>query len=119
MNNQFIKALIEVAIDCGIHMENASGDAKKRIRCMLCVPDNKRLFDDNFVAHLKKPLACKQSEAKNITVEEVEFGGQTFYYSKDESGALQLYEYNEPTSSYIKMQPSSKWYRPLFEKLIA
>lgn len=117
MNNQFIKALIEVSIDCGVHMENASDIAKKNIHCMLCVPDNKPLFDSNFAAHLRKPLACRQTISRNITVEEIKYGGRTFYFSKDESGSILLYEYNKNISSYIQLQPSSKWYAPLFKKL--
>ena len=117
LNDQFFKALVETSIDCGIHIRSASKNAKDKIQCMLCVPDNKRLFDTDYTAHLKKPIACRQSEAKDITVEELEFNGRTFYYSKSNEGSIKIYEYDKPTLSYIKMLPSSKWYEPIFMKL--
>jgi superfamily II DNA or RNA helicase len=117
LNDQFFKALVETSIDCGIHIESASKSAKDQIRCMLCVPDNKRLFDTDYTAHLKRPLACRQSEAKNVTVEEIEFNSRMYYYSKGALGSVKIYEYDKPTSSYIQMLPSSKWYEPIFLKL--
>jgi hypothetical protein len=119
LNDQFFKALVETSIDCGIHINSASKTAKDKIRCMLCVPDNKRLFDTDYAAHLKKPIACKQSTAKDVTVEELEFNGRTFYYSKDNNGSIKIYEYDKHASSYIQMLPSSKWYEPIFLKLNA
>jgi hypothetical protein len=117
LNDHFFKALVETSIDCGIHMESASTIAKSRIRCMLCVPTNKRLFDTSYTAHLKKPIACLQSKATTVTVEEVEYNGKTFYYTMEASGAIKIFEYDIPTSSYIQMLPSAKWYEPIFLKL--
>ena len=117
INDRFFKTLIEASIDCGIHMKLASKSAKSNIKCMLCVPDNKRLFDPDIASHVRSPLTCRQSEAKNIKVSEVQLGGRKFYYSKTKNGALRIYEFDEPTTSYIQLPPSSKWYTPLFNKL--
>jgi hypothetical protein len=117
INDKFFKTLIEASIDCGIHMKSGSKAAQQNIKCMLCVPDNKRLFNPDIASHIRSPLTCRQSEAKNIKVSEVKLAGKKFYYSKAKNGALRIYEFDAPTSSYIRLPPSSKWYSPLFEKL--
>lgn len=117
INDRFFMTLIEASIDCSIHIKSASKTAKSNIHCMLCVPDNKRLFNPDIASHIRAPLTCRQSEPKNIKVSEVQIGGRKFYYLKGDDGALRIYEYDEPTSSYIQLPPSSKWYSPLFEKL--
>jgi superfamily II DNA or RNA helicase len=116
-NDAFKKALIEASIDCSIHIESASAIAKSEIKCMMCVPDNKPLFDKDYTAHLRKPLACRAVQTKSIEVEEIEYGGKKYYYSKDTDNVISIYQYDKKTSSYAPLTSASKWYVPILLQL--
>lgn len=117
LNDQFFRALIEASIDCNVHIQSASSLAKKHIKCMMCAPTNKPMFKQNIVDDIATKCACVQSKAEDISVSEITYRGKTFYYRKEPSGAFHLFEYDEPTSSYVRVSPMSKWYTELFKKL--
>jgi superfamily II DNA or RNA helicase len=116
-NDAFKKAIIEASIDCSIHIESASAIAKSEIKCMMCVPDNKQLFDKDYTAHLRKPLTCRPVQTKSVEVEEIEYGGKKFYYSKDVNNLISIYQYDIKTSNYRPLTPMSKWYDPILLQL--
>jgi hypothetical protein len=117
LNDQFFRALIEASIDCNVHIESASAVAKKHIKCMMCVPTNKPLFKPNILDDIATKCACIQSKSSDISVSEIKFRGRTFYYRKEPSGAFHLFEYDEPTSSYVRVDPNTHWYQAIFKKL--
>jgi hypothetical protein len=117
LNDQFFLALIEASIDCGFHIRTATAVAKKHIKCMMCAPTDKPMFIRNIIDDIASHCACVQTRETEITVSEIKFAGKTFYYRKDPSGALHLFEFDTPTSSYIRLSPMSKWYKALFKKL--
>lgn len=119
ITDHFFRALIEASIDCTAHIKTASAIAKKNIHCMMCAPDNKPLFKRDIVADMAGPVTCVQASSRNVVVEEIKLAGQTFYWRREPTGALLIFEYDEPTSSYIKLAPSSKWYARVFKKLSA
>lgn len=117
LNDQFLLAIIESSIDCNVHILSASTLAKKHIRCMMCAPTNKPMFKQNIVEDIVTPCACIQSRASDIKVSEVKYRNKTYFYKKDTSGAFHLFEYDVPTSSYIRVSPMSKVYTNLFKLL--
>jgi superfamily II DNA or RNA helicase len=117
LNDQFFRACIEASIDCNIHIKGASAIAKKNIRCMMCAPNNRPMFKRDITQDVASPMECKQTVAQEITVEEIEYAGRKFYYRREANGALHIYEYDEPTSSYVRLSPNSKWYAHIFSKL--
>jgi hypothetical protein len=117
LNDQFFRAMIEASIDCNVHIGSASATAKKHIKCMMCAPTNKPMFKQDIIEDIATPCTCIQSKAADISVSEIVYRGKTFYYKKEKSGAFHLFEYNEPTSSYIRVNPMSPWYTALFKKL--
>lgn len=117
LNDQFFRAMIESSIDCNVHIQLASAIAQKQIKCMMCAPTDKPMFIRNIIDDIASHCACVQTRESEISVSEIQFAGRTFYYRKDPSGALHLFEYDTPTSSYIRLSPMSKWYKALFKKL--
>lgn len=117
LNDQFFRAIIEASIDCNVHIQNASALAAKHIKCMMCAPTDKPMFIRNIIDDIASHCACVQTQESSITVSEIQFAGRTFYYRKDTNGALHLFEYDAPTSSYLRLSPMSKWYKALFKKL--
>lgn len=117
LNDQFFRAMIEASIDCNVHIRTSSAIAQKHIKCMMCAPTDKPMFIRNIIDDIASHCACVQTRESSISVSEIQFAGRTFYYRKDPSGALHLFEYDAPTSSYIRLSPMSKWYKSLFKKL--
>ena len=119
LNDQFFRALIEASIDCSVHIKSkeTSAAARKHIKCMMCAPTNKPMFKKDIIDDIAEPCACVQTKEQDVVVSEITYFGKTFYYKKESSGALHLFEYDEPTSSYVRLSPMSKWYGALLKKL--
>jgi superfamily II DNA or RNA helicase len=119
LNDQFFRAMIEASIDCSVHIKDkeTSAAARKHIKCMMCAPTNKPMFKQDIIDDIATPCACVQTKEQDVVVNEITYRGKTFYYKKEPSGALHLFEYNEPTSSFVRLSPMSSWYGALFKKL--
>jgi superfamily II DNA or RNA helicase len=112
INDQFFGALIEASIDCVHHLENSgSARAKKNIKCMLCVPDNRRLYESRTDNIANQDITCRPIVAKRRTLKSMTFAAREYYYS-DKGGRIHVY--TEVDGNYIPLAPSSKLYAPIF-----
>jgi superfamily II DNA or RNA helicase len=109
--------MIEASIDCSIHIKNAPDAVKKKIDCLICAPTNDKLFHPNIDIDMKIANPCERPKVSNITAEQILYLGEKYYYTKDQSGAISIYEYNKYLDAYTKLDRSHAHYEGLIGKL--
>jgi superfamily II DNA or RNA helicase len=112
---RFYAALIESSFDCPVHIQNASTDAKKRIRCVQCAPTDKPLFHKDIDKDILMPNPCSTLSKKEIKVNEIVYQGKKYYYSRDENNLIDLFEYKKSLSAHIPVTPNNINYGPLID----
>lgn len=88
LNNQFIQAISEIAIDCNFYNNKINFD------CYSCNSTNKKLYNLDYKSDILLKNPC--TEIENIEVEEIIFDGKTYYYDNE----LNIYQYNEFVNNY-------------------
>lgn len=104
--NEFNISLIESSIDCNFFINN-SGKAKlgaistnkknklnkkiSKIKCKMCIPNNKELFNESLIKQMELPDPCNELKKETITAHEIIVDDVKYYYKKSD---VSEYEYN-------------------------
>ena len=126
LSESFLMTLIEASVDCSIHHKKLSATLQKKIKCHLCIPNNKPLYDADFYKDMAydAPNPCQSFTAKKISTEEIIFtppdGDKSisFYYNKVDPTNIKIFEYNDGVEGYIPINPSHPYYSDLIKKIL-
>ena len=78
--NQFNIALIESSVDCSF--------SSKSIKCKVCMPDDKKLYDYNISKQIKIPDPCKIMKTEKVKLNEIDVDGIKYYYNIESESDL-------------------------------
>jgi hypothetical protein len=94
--DSFMVAVAEASIDCAIHYPKLDDVVKKNITCKLCSPDNRQLFHPLLRKDMEIPSTCKPFVEKKLNAQVIKLPGsdEKFYYTKNNTGDINIYHYN-------------------------
>jgi superfamily II DNA or RNA helicase len=117
LNESFYAAMIEASIDCKIHIKGSPDEVKKKIDCLMCTPTNEKLFHPDPILDLKLSNTCSRPVQESINAEEIQYQGQTYYYTKSPDGTIFIFEYKKNLDAYTEMNRTHPHYNALIEQL--
>ena len=118
LNTRFFAALIASSFDCQIHIKNASEYAKSRIKCVQCAPTNKPLFYKDIDKDLAAPNPCIASRKKEVNATEMVLNGKKYYWSKDNDGLSDIFEFKKSLNGFVPMDPGHIEYGKLIQHVV-
>lgn len=116
--DHFLKAIIEASIDCLPHHENLPKSIKDKIKCRICQPNDKPLFENLLAKDMLMKDSCEQLKENQIKVQTIKYEDENFYYSMDKDKNLVIYEHDKELNGYIPMRMSNPIYPKLYKKIM-
>lgn len=114
--NAFYKAMVEASVDCAVHTKSLPKHVKEKIKCLTCIPTNRKLYNPFIQADLIEDNPCHQGEQTEISAKEIEVGDKKVYYTYDK-GVLKVFEYNNSIDGYTVVDVNDPIYAEIIVKL--
>lgn len=122
LNDAFVQLLVESSIDCSVHYPYLPETVRKRIKCKMCAPTHKPLYNENVYDDFKYANPCKPISESNISAKEIIADGVKYYYSfqkgTDEGNKLRIFMYDPRISGYVDMLADHPNYSILHSKIM-
>lgn len=117
--NTFMQAVAESSIDCALHYDKLTDEAKAKVKCKLCSPDNQMLYHPLLKKDMELPSTCRALSEKKVTVEEIVVPGsdETFYYKK-EGDAIHIYHMNKKINGYALLPRAHPLYADIMSAIV-
>lgn len=115
---EFYIALAEASIDCGVHSSSFSKDVAKKIKCKMCSPNNKLLYNPILSKQLLLPDPCDELKTTEIKAKQIDVDGKKYIYSQTSDGDYHIYKYDKNVSGYTLMDSSEPVFSDIMKKLL-
>lgn len=115
--DQFYIALIEASIDCTTHEKKFVKSVKNKIKCRMCSPDNKPLYNNILSKDLSIPDPCKKLQKGEIKAKELDINGVKYYYTNVD-GDFHIFKYDEAINGYTPLQAHEEPYSDIMKYLL-
>ena len=119
---EFMRALAEASIDCGLHYDKLSDDVKSTVRCLLCAPTNEQLFYPIINKDMTLPSVCKPHSEKKVKANEIiyEETGEKYYFKRNPlvPTDIDIYMFNKKLNGFTPMLRSYPHYGAIMEKIL-
>jgi len=121
LNDDFSLALIETSIDCSMHYTHLDKDVQSKLKCRMCKPNDRPLFDIDYYKDIHAPDACEAVVESEVQAHEiiVTINGEphTFYYTRD-GQQLKIYTYSDMLAAYVPLKKNHPAYPAIVQKLM-
>ena len=104
INNQFLDALIESSIECGMFNQNDD------IKCRLCTPTNQPLYYNDVYVDINTESKCKPIEEETIEAEELIVDKIKYYFTKNPTI---IYKYDSNLNNYRQLMETTAEYEKI------
>jgi len=121
----FILPIAEASVDCHAHKAiKATRDVGKAVNCLMCIPDDQKLFStleiEEKVSNPCKAAKERKIKASTIRIEET---GETFHYTADGPADLPLprisiYQYDDVLKAHVKVTASHPFYSKIYRLIL-
>lgn len=121
LNDKFVQLLIESSIDCSVHNPDLPENVRRRIKCKMCAPNHRTLFNTDIMDDFKYPNPCHEVQENAISARELAMADGTRYYYNftREPLDVQIYMYDPRVSGYVHMPLDHPHYAILHEKIMS
>lgn len=104
----FLEPMQKASIECLANAEE---------NCRVCNPTGKKFFSDDIFADIKISDPCETKVERKIKAEEIEFGGEKYYYAADSQNVFgyKIYKYDAGVAKYVPLNIAD----PIYEDIIA
>lgn len=119
LNQSFMNALIESAVDCLIHSQNSNAKAFEEmgLKCVMCQPTDKKLFTANVEDDIKSKSPCHPYQEEKIKVMQIKVDGKKYYYRRNENNQIEAYEYSDNLDVYVPIDEQTDLYEQIVSKI--
>jgi len=117
LNDQFLTAIIESAIDCEMNMEGKSQEITSKFTCQSCAPTNGLLFRKSIYEDVTLANPCVLAQDEGVVAKEIEYDGKKYYYVEDDSGLI-IYIYDPDTDLYVEFGQNYPEYTEVYGQII-
>lgn len=104
INNQFLDALIESSIECGMFNQN------DEIHCRMCTPTNQQLYYNDIYIDINTDSRCKPIEEETIEAEEVIVDKEKYYFTRNPTI---IYKYDKNLDNYRQLIETTAEYEKI------
>lgn len=117
--DNFSLALAESSIDCTYHIKNLPKDKKNKIKCKLCTPNDKPLYNPILEKDIIMENNCLPYKEQKVEVTEIALddSDEKFYYKYVEDD-ITLYYFSKELDSFTQMPRGHKYYGDLINAII-
>ena len=115
---EFYIALAEASIDCSIHSSSFSKGVAQKIKCKMCSPNNKLLYNPILSKQLILPDPCEELKTTSINAKEININGKKFLYSQTSDGEFHIYKHDANINGYTLMDSSEPIFSDIMKKLL-
>ena len=121
---QFHAALAEASIDCSLHEPTFSNDVRKQIKCRMCSPNDKPLYQGVLSKDLMLPDPCESLQSSKINAQGISVNGVEYYYTRDASAEkgspakFHVFKYDKSIKGYIPLQSHEEPYSDIMRKIL-
>jgi hypothetical protein len=121
---QFHVALAEASIDCSLHEPTFSSDVKKQIKCRICSPNDKPLYQGILSKDLMLSDPCESLQSSKINAQGISVNGVEYYYTSDtlaEKGSpakFHVFKYDKSIKGYIPLHSHEEPYSDIMRKIL-
>lgn len=126
--DKFYAAMVESSFDCSIHRESAPVGIREKIKCLTCLPTNKKLYYPNFKEELMHGNPCEESPDTKLNVKPVNHDGTEYYASIQESPAniygkvqapiVKIFKHDEELDAYTELSREDESFEHIMEQVV-
>lgn len=124
--NQFLVALADASIDCSLHEPNFPKSVHEKIKCMLCSPTGKPLYNAILSRDLSVKNPCEELKSSSIQANEIMVDDVKYYYTKPdkksktsgEKNKYNIFKYDTSVNGYVPLQSHEHPYSEIMRKLL-
>lgn len=113
----FIQALAEASFDCAIHHKTLPDAIKKNIKCNICRPTNRILYNINLLSDMEMTSPCESIDGQTIAVTPIEHDGKKYFWLKTPEGFFKIYEFDKKYNSHMLLPRTDPAYSAIMVKL--
>jgi len=117
LNDQFLTAIIESAIDCEMNMEGKTQEITSKFTCQSCAPTNGLLFRKSIYEDVTLANPCVLAQDEGVVAKEIEYDGKKYYYVEDDSGLI-IYVFDPDTDLYVEFGQNYPEYTEVYGQII-
>ena len=108
--------MIEASIDCHIRKKEAPDNIGNKFNCLLCVPNNRKMYSDEILSDVKELNPCVPLQEETVSVLEIVYNNKSYFYRKLDN-VVYLYEYDKVNDIYVEISPSSSVYQVVINSI--
>jgi hypothetical protein len=110
--DQFYISLANGSIDCSMHeAQRAKGT---NIKCKMCSPTDRQLYNAILSKDLMLPDPCKELKSGRVETKEIIINDTKYYYAPDKS----IFKYDKALDGYVPMQSHESGYAEIMAAIL-
>ena len=114
--NQFYIAMANASIDCSLHEANFPKSVHEIIKCKLCAPTDKPLYNELLTRDLTTENPCRPPISSTVKVHGIVVDDVKYYYSKL-GETYDIYKKDKSVNAYIPLKSHEYPYSEILIKL--
>lgn len=109
LSMMYFRLLIEASFDCSLHRDKLSSKRAVRINCMMCAPNNRKLFTDDLDTDIASDNPCGDPKMEKIKAREIIIDDVSYMEAQGV-----YYRYSDELGGYVKVKRNE----PIFDQLV-
>lgn len=121
--NEFNISLIESSIDCNFFISKISKKNNKiqnklnKIKCKMCIPNNKEMFNESLIKQMELPDPCEELKQEKIIAHEISVNDIKYYYKIIDNN-YHIFKYDDDLNGFVELQSHQEPYSIILNKIL-